>query len=145
MSWTDLELAEVRAIGDQRGVFARTDIPEGVVVGVFDGIVEMFSVDENDHVDWRGQDGGMSIHLRLAGGKLFALMPIPGVEIYGIDYINHSCNPNCESAPGLLVVVTTRLVRKGEQLTVDYHAMDCIKLGRPCWCEHVPAEQRCIL
>jgi len=145
VSWTDFDLAEVLSIGDERGVFARRDILENSVVGIFDGAVEVFSVDETGTVDWRDRDGGMSIHLKLSAGRLYTIMPIPGARVGGIDFINHSCKPNCRADAGVLVVETTRFVAKGEQLTINYHAMDLIKLGRPCWCANVPDDERCIL
>jgi hypothetical protein len=72
-------------------------------------------------------------------------MPIPGAEPSGIDFINHSCRPNCRADAGVLVVETTKPIGKGEQLTLNYHHMDLIKLGLPCWCEDMPNGERCIL
>jgi len=144
LSWTNLDLTEVLNIEDQLGIFARTDIEAGTVVGVFDGILDIFDINENGVVDWRGQDGSMALHLRKMNGKLFALMPIPNVPIYGIDYINHSCTPNCIAASGL-IIETTRFIARGEQLTLNYLDMDLIKLGLPCWCDDVPNDKKCIL
>lgn len=145
MSWTNFDLVEILAIGDEFGVFARQDIESGRVIGVFDGVVDVFRVDTEGMVDWRGQDGGMSIHLKLSDNTLYAIMPSPHIPISGIDFINHSCKPNCRADAGVLVVETTTAVAKGEQLTLNYHQMDLIKLGRPCWCEDVTVENRCIL
>ena len=145
MSWTNFELVEVRNVGGECGVFARQDIPAQTIVGVFDGIAEVFSVDERGAVDWRGHDGGWSIHLKLHDRKLYTIMPNSKEGINGIDFINHSCEPNCQADAGVLVVETTRPIAKNEQLTLNYHHMDLIKLGRPCWCKDVPEERRCIL
>lgn len=145
MSWTDLDLVEVRAVAGESGVFARRDIAGGTVVGVFDGAAQVFDLASDGLVDWRGQDGSMSIHLRLTDGKLYAIMPQAGVEISGIDFINHSCKANCRADAGVLVVETIRAIEAGEQLTINYHDMDLIKLGRPCWCEGIDDGQRCIL
>ena len=145
MSWTNFDLTENLEVGGELGVFARCDIMDKIVVGVFDGMVEVFSVDAKGEVDWRGRDGGMSIHLKLSGGRLYTIMPVPGAGITGIDFINHSCRPNCRVDAGGLIVETTRFIAKGEQLTINYHDMDLIKLGRICWCEDVPESQRCIL
>ena len=145
MSWTNFDLVETLSIGNELGVFAKVDIEEGHVVGLFDGVAEVFSVDSTGTVDWRGQDGGMSIHLKLSDNKLYAIMPSPHIAISGIDYINHSCKPNCRADAGVLVVETTAFIPKGEQLTLNYHRMDLIKLGRPCWCKDVPEAERCIL
>jgi hypothetical protein len=145
VSWTDFDVAEVLSIGDERGLFACRDVPENVVVGVFDGTVEVFAVDSSGRVDWRAHDGAMSIHLKLTADRLYTIMPTPGTTLDGIDFINHSCKPNCRADAGTLVVETTRFVAKGEQLTINYHRMDLIKLGRPCWCANVPDDERCIL
>ncbi|MEI6559412.1 MAG: SET domain-containing protein [Rhodospirillaceae bacterium] len=145
MSWTNFDLVDVFSVSGEFGVFARQDIPENSVVGVFDGVVEVFSVDESGQVDWQGHDGRMSIHLKLSGRKLYTIMPIPGRAICGIDYINHSCVPNCRADAGVLVVETIRVIPRGEQLTLNYHDMDLIKLGQPCWCKDIPEDKRCIL
>jgi len=145
VSWTNFDLTETLGFGGELGVFARCEILEKVIVGVFDGTVEVFTVDENGRVDWRGWDGGMSIHLKLSGGRLYTIMPIAGAEVSGIDFINHSCRPNCRADAGGLVVETTRFIQKGEQLTINYHEMDLIKLGRICWCENIPENERCVL
>jgi len=145
VSWTDSDLVGVRSFHGESGVFARRDIPAGAVIGVFDGEAGVFEVGPDGAVDWRGQDGAMSIHLKLAGGRLYALMPTPAFPVGGIDFINHSCKPNCRCDAGTLVVETIRPVAAGEQLTIDYHAMDLIKMGRPCWCTGVAEAERCIL
>ncbi len=145
MSWTATDLVAVCSENGERGVVARCDIPAGTVVGVFDGVAEVFDVNEKGEVDWRGQDGRMSIHLKLTENKLFAIMPIPERGLFGIDYINHSCVPNCRANAGVLVVETLRDVKEGEALTLNYHDMDFIKIGQPCWCKHVPENKRCML
>lgn len=145
MSWTDLTAVEILDVADQHGVFALRDIPGNHVVGVFDGIAQVFTVDPDGKVDWRGQDGTMSIHLKLVDGRLYAIMPFPGTPPDGIDFINHSCKPNCRCDAGVLVVETIRPIARGEQLTLNYHDMDLIKLGVPCWCEDVAEDERCIL
>ncbi len=145
MSWTNFDLVDVLSVSGEYGVFARTEIPEESVIGVFDGIAEVFEVSDSGQVEWRGHDGRMSIHLRLSGNRLYTIMPIPGRDISGIDYINHSCSPNCRADAGVLVVETIRTIGKGEQLTMNYHDMDLIKLGHPCWCKDRPEDERCVL
>ncbi|WP_448207943.1 SET domain-containing protein-lysine N-methyltransferase [Azospirillum sp. sgz302134] len=145
MSWTAFEYVDVRMIAGQRGVFARRRIRAGTVLGFFDGRAEVFELRADGSVDWRGLDGGMSIHVTVTDGRLFALMPIDGQDISGIDYINHSCRPNCRVKAGGLMVEALRDIDMGEQLTIDYGRMDLVKLGKPCWCEAVPDGQRCVL
>lgn len=145
MSWTNTDLVDVRTVFGERGLFARTAIAPGVIIGVFDGVADVFTIGPDDTVDWRGQDGAMSIHLKVLGDRLYALMPHPQGPVDGIDFINHSCRPNCRTVAGMMVVETLRPIVAGEHLTLNYHAMDLIKLGRPCWCADVAEAERCIL
>jgi SET domain-containing protein len=41
----------------------------------------------------------------------------------GAEFINHSCEPNCEAriVRGHILYFSKRPIRKGEELTVDYH------------------------
>ena len=145
MSWTNVDCVEVLAHSNQRGVFVRCDLDAGQIIGVFDGVADVFAMDADGHIDWRGQDGAWSIHLKISEGKLFAIMPIASEQIAGIDFINHSCRANCRCEAGGLVVQTLRPIPRGEQLTLNYHDMDLTKLGRPCWCDHVSDAERCVL
>jgi SET domain len=115
------------------------------MIGIFDGRVEVFTVRPDGSVDWGRHDPSMSIHLALENERLYALMPIEGYSVDGIDFINHSCTPNCTVSTQGLVVRTNRDIECGEHLTIDYRPMDIVKLGRLCWCRHIPNERRCIL
>ncbi len=53
----------------------------------------------------------------------------------GAQYINHCCDPNIRTViqKGHILYMTTRAIRKGEELTVDYHfAKDIEEV--PCRC-----------
>ncbi len=53
----------------------------------------------------------------------------------GAEYINHCCDPNIKSEirKGHILYVSRRPIKKGEELTVDYHfAKDVDKV--PCKC-----------
>lgn len=53
----------------------------------------------------------------------------------GAQYINHCCDPNIvsEIRKGHIIYMSRRAIRKGEELTVDYHfAKDIEKI--PCKC-----------
>ena len=53
----------------------------------------------------------------------------------GAEYINHSCEPNLvtEIRKGHILYMSKRVIRKGEELTVDYHfAKDIEEV--PCGC-----------
>lgn len=53
----------------------------------------------------------------------------------GAEYINHCCDPNIRTlvTKGHILYMTKRDIRKGEELTVDYHfSKDIEKI--PCYC-----------
>jgi SET domain-containing protein len=62
-------------------------------------------------------------------------------------WINHSCNPNCESVDeeGRIYIEAIRNIGRGEELTYDYNLVleerhtPAAKLENPCFC----GEQRC--
>jgi hypothetical protein len=145
VSWTNMELVEVRRVADGQGLFSRMPIPSGGMIGIFDGQVEIFTIQHDGSVDWRDRDPSMSIHLIIENYQLYALMPLEGHPVGGIDFINHSCTPNCIVSTRGLVVRASRDIKYGEHLAIDYRSMDLIKLGRLCWCSHVPDTQRCVL
>jgi SET domain-containing protein len=41
----------------------------------------------------------------------------------GAEYVNHSCDPNIRAkvTKGHILYMSARLIRKGEELTIDYH------------------------
>lgn len=53
----------------------------------------------------------------------------------GAEYINHSCDPNCEARiiGGHILYFSLRDIKKGEELTVDYH-FDAKVEKVPCGC-----------
>lgn len=53
----------------------------------------------------------------------------------GAEYINHSCNPNIRTwvTRGHILYMSKRAIRKGEELTVDYHFAKNIEKV-PCLC-----------
>ena len=53
----------------------------------------------------------------------------------GAQYINHSCDPNIITVirSGHIIYVSRRAIRKGEELTVDYHFAKDIE-AVPCKC-----------
>jgi len=145
VSWTNLSLAEVRNFADGRGLFSRTCIRKGGMIGIFDGQVEVFNVRPDGSVEWGEHDPSMSIHLALENELLYALMPLEGCPVEGIDFINHSCAPNCTVLRRGLVVRAKLDIECGEHLTIDYRPMDLVKLGRLCWCNHIPDARRCVI
>jgi len=57
----------------------------------------------------------------------------------GAEYINHSCDPNILAVirQGHILYMSRRSIRKGEELTVDYHfAKDIEKIACGCGSRH---------
>jgi uncharacterized protein len=133
MSFTNLDLVEEYELGNgERGIRARADFPVGTVIGVYDGEARPFAlrdgrmVDNDQHKD--------VVQIRVEGDLLYGLVSAPGSPFYGIDYINHSCEPNITFRDRIVLLAAVD-VRAGERLTIDYRAWDLIPEGIECWCE----------
>ena len=59
--------------------------------------------------------------------------PTTEAEIEPVDYMNHSCEPNC-GVFGSVAVVARRPVQPGEELTFDYGTTDTVGLRMDCAC-----------
>jgi SET domain-containing protein len=82
-----------------KGLFAKTFIPSGTVIGVVQGRPTMT---DGDHVLWISETSAIHVQCDLR-------------------YINHSDTPNAAYYDNL-EVCTTRDVRPGEEITHDYGA-----------------------
>ena len=141
MSWTNLDLVEVRRLpGGQRGVYSRKDISKDAVIAIFDGRAVALDIRPDGTVDYGGENPHMLIHLAVAGNKFFALSPITPDDVGGVDFMNHSCEANCY-IERTLVVRAKRDIPRGTELTWDYRETDIVPQGIPCWCE----EPKCVL
>ncbi len=141
MSWTNSELVEVRTReGGHRAVFSRADIPKDAVIAIFDGRAVTLDIREDGTVEYRDENPHMLIHLAVQGRKFFALSPIAPDDVGGVDFMNHSCEPNCY-IERTLVVRAKNPIPRGTELTWDYRETDLIAQGIPCWCD-VP---KCVL
>ena len=141
MSWTNQALVEVRNLpGGERGVYSRTDIPKDAVVAIFDGRAVALPVRDDGTVEYGTENPHMLIHLAVENGRFFALSPIAPDDIGGVDFMNHSCAPNCY-IERTLVVRAARDIPAGTELTWDYRETDLIPQGIPCWCP----EPKCVL
>lgn len=138
MSYTNLDLVEEYAINDDhKGIRAKDDLPAGTLIGIYDGEIKPYAIKDGRLVD---DDAYKEIvQIAIVGGTLLALVSHPDGPFYGIDVINHSCEPNV-IVRDRIVLQTSRVVAAGEQLTVDYRKWDFIPEGIPCWC----SPSRCI-
>ncbi len=130
MSYTDWRYVEEYTgpiIG--RGIRAAGSIPEGSIIGIYDGVITEFPLKDGALVD-------PAVHKRIVQvartkDSLFGLL---NTVVSGIDYINHSCVPNI-SPQNRLILVANRDIEPGEPLTMDYRAWDLVPEGIACWCE----------
>ena len=103
-----------------RGVYAAQDIPKGKKI-----------------VRYRGKLVPRTIGLRSESEYLYELnrkFYVLGQNI--ARYINHSCDPNCESdiIRGEIWIQSIRKIRKGEELTYNYGFDLNESLEYPCFC-----------
>jgi len=118
---------------DGLGLFAKCDLLEGELVGFFDGQVRRFPVEGGRAIIPEDIDE-QAIDLKIDNGWLYALVPFDRQCLSGVDYINHSCNPNCKVV-GFLEIFTLRPIWAGEELTIDYSPLTLIPEGKQCKCE----------
>jgi uncharacterized protein len=109
---------------DGFGLFAQKKLNGGVVVAAWGGRI------------MRGKELGK---LPKAIGRNYAIELYPDFyiaetkksELDASDFINHSCEPNCEIV-NLLIMRTKRSIKKGEELTADFSNSRGTKV--PCAC-----------
>jgi hypothetical protein len=133
MTYTNLSFVAEYLLGNgEKGIKARTDIPAGTIIGIYDGELRKFPVKDDRLVD--GSQHKYIIQIAREDDVLFALhSPDDDEPFSGVDYLNHSCHPNV-SVRDRVVLVTTRLVSEGEPLVADYRSWDLVPEGVPCWC-----------
>jgi SET domain-containing protein len=107
------------------GVYAEEAIPAGRKV-----------------IEYTGERCSRRETKRRAGGKLNYMFTLDSywaldgsVGGSGAEYINHSCDPNLYTkiTQGHILYMSRRPIRKGEELTVDYH-FDSDVERVPCAC-----------
>lgn len=119
-----------------RGVYARTDIPEGTRIIEYTGEritkVEALRREEERLIRLKeGKDGSVYIF------TLNAKHDIDGRTHKNIArLINHSCAPNCRSeiVRGKIWIIARRDIAKGEELTFDYGFPFMEWRQHPCRC-----------
>lgn len=112
------------------GVFANEDIPKGMRVIEYLG--ERVSTEEGK-LRQEAQSASDSIFFFELDDTTYIDGDVPENDA---RFINHSCDPNCESEAeaGQIWVLSLRDIRKGEELTFDY-GFDAEFFGEyPCRC-----------
>lgn len=132
MSYTNRDVVEDYVLENgQMGIRARADIPAGTVIGIFDGEIIAYPLKDGSLADPAAHKE--IVQIAVVGDELLGLVSHPDAPFYGIDYMNHSCEPNV-TIRDRIVAETTKAVTAGEVLTTDYRAWDIIPEGIPCWC-----------
>lgn len=119
-----------------KGVFAACDIPEGT--RIIEYIGEKITKAESDR-------RGVALFeesQKTGGGAVYIFTLNKRYDIDGnvkenkARFINHSCDPNCESQVkrGHIWIVSTRDIKKGEELSYDYGYDLEHFLEHPCHC-----------
>jgi len=132
------DVVEVHPNGNhEHGLFARKSIPRGTVIGCFDGRAKLFAIGADGRLQSEPHGFKDLFQLRRVGDAVLALAPVDGFD--GVDFANHSCSPNSSLKKGV-VMVASRHIRAGEQVTLDYRKIDVVSEGIECWCD---VENRC--
>lgn len=119
-----------------RGVFAATDIPKGTRILEYKG--DRITKAESYRRACDREDKG-----KKHGSAMVYIFELN--QRYDIDgnvagnharYINHSCDPNCESdiIKGKIWITATRDIKKDEELCYDYGYDLSDALSHPCKC-----------
>jgi len=118
-------------------VFARHDIPKGTYIIEYVG--EKITKEESDR---RADETLQKSQQNTKKGAVYIFeldktYDLDGDVSYNLaKYINHSCEPNCESEniDGHIWIVTTRDIKKGDEITYDYgYDIDDYE-NHPCRC-----------
>ncbi len=119
---------EIRRSGIHRwGIFAAEDIPVRRKVIEYKG--ERINRKETRK---RSDEQGSMIYLFTLDNYWTLDGKVGGS---GAEYINHCCDPNIRTwvTKGHILYMTARPIKKGEELTVDYHFSKDIE-RIPCYC-----------
>lgn len=105
-----------------KGIFAKKDIPKGIVIGDYIGRV----LHPRD-VDWEK----METYLMYYSDEVCIY---PNLKIPGMHLLNHSCYPNCflYIYKGHTLAFTLRKILNGEELTISYLLPPRNKLEKKC-------------
>ncbi|MGM5484432.1 MAG: SET domain-containing protein [Nanobdellota archaeon] len=100
-----------------KGVFAKRDIPKGTSIIEYKG--ELIDKEEAERRGQRDRENG-TVYLFTLNDRYDIDGTVGGNES---RFINHSCNPNCESVnydDEEVWVEAIRDIKKGEEITYDY-------------------------
>ena len=118
ISWTSKKIISKHSKVSGSGVFANADIKKNERVAVFGGFVvaieELENIKENDE-----NAHGVILEIGYQIEDDLILSPIKEEQYSVIEYLNHSCQPNCGFCGALNLVAITD-IKKGDELFMDY-------------------------
>lgn len=138
MTWFRDDLIKVKKLQyndiKYKGVVSLITIEADTVIGCFDGKTEIFDIDSNNKIIPRDDvDIQKSLHIYRHDNKLIAYVPKYKNDYKGIDFMNHSCNPNCY-IDNIVIVKAKKIIKPNEELTFDYRISNLADEGSVCWC-----------
>lgn len=111
-----------------QGLFVLQKIKKNeVVVDYENGPGRIIGPKESTHFFKQGFDYGIQV----GDDKFFAAYD--KTELEDVDFINHSCDPNC-GLKGPLKIVAMRDIKPGEEITYDYAMSESAKYKMTCLC-----------
>lgn len=114
-----------------QGIFAKKDIPAGVVIGDYLGTL----IRSSEEADYEEKHGFYTMYYH----QKASIFPNPKKP--GVHTINHSCEPNTYmyTYQGRTLYFSLRKIFKGEELTVSYLISpldeDCEPCTHFCYCD----------
>ena len=134
MNYTDFKLVDVVVnIHGQKSAIAKQFISKGTTLGVFGGNAMSFLV-INNQIQSSDIEQREIVQISFSNNTLIGLVSPKNENWSGIDYINHSCNPNVV-AIDRIVVNAMEDILQGQELTIDYRTWDFVSEGIQCWCD----------
>ena len=114
--WLNPKLKVQKTIKYGLGTFAKENIKKGDLLLILSGYVMKLS--EEEKLPGGLSDNGIQVteNLSLCASKKS--------ELGGINFFNHSCNPNA-GIKGQIFLVAMRDIKKGEEVTFDYAMTLC--------------------
>jgi hypothetical protein len=132
LNFTNWEIVEVESRrGGQRGLFAKTNIESGSLIGCFGGHCVSY---DRAALSAKGREEllpGSVIQIFCDERRILGLVDTR--KYSGIDFINHSCMPNVIVRNRIVLIASQRILA-GQELTTDYRLWSFAPEGISCWC-----------
>ena len=144
-SWIDKEFIDVRLNEHgQMGSFARKFIPANTLLDISHGAnlyaIPVTAAGRLD-LDEFGLEFSDVFQLCRFGEFVICMGDRNKEDLTGIDFVNHSCRPNCaiKAAMQLWSLVD---IEQDSELFCDYRETDFVAEGIECWCN---TDEKCVI